>query len=89
MPCSHKHQQQSYNNDNTQTLQTWISHNAMRCHNFSALSHVLSQTLPKMFSQVSIVASYFQRVKFIKKIDVIIFRKIDSHAFNPLQIAKN
>ena len=45
MSCSHKHQQQRYNNYNTQTLQTWISHNAMCCHNFSALSHVLPQTL--------------------------------------------
>ena len=34
-----------------QTLQTWISHNATRYHNFNALPHALPHALPYIFSQ--------------------------------------
>ena len=34
-----------------QTLQTWIGHDATRCHNFNALPHALPHALPYIFSQ--------------------------------------
>ena len=54
----------------------WIGHNAMRYHNFNMLPHAL----PYIFSQISMVWSYLQRVTtcyrqifkknyFLKKID--------------------
>ena len=41
-----------------QTLQTWISHNTTRYHNFNVLPHAL----PYIFSQFSLVWGYLQRV---------------------------
>ena len=78
-----------------QTLQTSISHDATRYHNFNALPHALPHVLPYIFSKFRMVWGYLQRVttryhQIYKKIYINIFlKKMTVTRGNALQIAQN